>query len=110
MIPLLQPRKTHFEQIAVTEVQRIAQEDPMAQDNLMYPEWQAPLQLALVETDQDKLKKYMIAAETAIFNRQQAIAQSLEQHQHERQAITDALALLRTLKRVTLGYPDWENG
>lgn len=101
-------RKTHFEQIAVAEVKKIAEEAPMAEDELAYPEWQEPLQRALVETDQDKLQQRMIAAETAIFNRQQVIAQNSEQHEGERRAIADALALLRTLKRLTLGYPDWD--
>jgi len=100
-------RKIHFEQIAVAEVKKIAEEAPMAEDELKYPEWQEPLQRALIETDQDRLQQRMIAAETAIFNRQQVIAQNPEQHEAERRAIADALALLRTLKRVTLGYPDW---
>ena|SRR5215469_529868 len=107
-VPQLPDRKTHFEQIAVAEVKKIAEEAPMAEDELAYPEWQEPLQLALIETDQDRLQRRMIAAETAIFNRQQVIAQNPEQHERERRAIADALALLRTLKRLTLGYPDWD--
>lgn len=104
----MQDRKTYFEQIAVADVKKIAEQDPMAQDDLTYPEWQSPLRQALVETDQDKLQGCMLAAETAIFNRQQIIAQEPEQHEAERQAIADALDLLRTLKRVALGYPDWD--
>ena len=107
---MLQDRKTYFEQIAVADVKKIAEQDPMAQDDLMYPAWQSPLREALVETDQDKLRECVIAAETAIFNRQQDLAQNPDQHVAERQAIADALDLLRTLKRVALGYPDWDQG
>jgi hypothetical protein len=44
----------------------------------------------------------------AIFNRLQAISQG-SNHTAERQAIEDALASLRVLKRDNLGFPDWEN-
>jgi hypothetical protein len=43
--------------------------------------------------------------ETAIFNRLQAISQG-SNHSAERQAIEDALASLRVLKRDNLGFPD----
>jgi hypothetical protein len=62
--------------------------------------------LALLELDSEKLPKLVVAAETAIFKRLQAIAQSSD-HQPERQAIEDALATLRVLKRNNLGFPDW---
>jgi hypothetical protein len=71
-----------------------------------YPEWQPEYRAALLELDSEKLPKLVVAAETAIFKRLQAIAQSSD-HQPERQAIEDALATLRVLKRNNLGFPDW---
>ena len=47
------------------------------------------------------------AAETAIFNRIQAMSHTSDGHA-ERWAIEDALAGLRALKRDNLGFPDWE--
>ena len=60
-----------------------------------------------VELDREKLPQRVAAAETAIFNRLQAISQSSD-HRAEHQAIEDALAALRVLKRENLGFPDWE--
>jgi hypothetical protein len=48
-----------------------------------------------------------MAAETAIFNRLQAIPRNPDTDA-ERQAIEDAVASLRVLKRDKLGFPDWE--
>jgi hypothetical protein len=62
---------------------------------------------AVVEVDNDKLKSRVGAAETAIFNRLQAISRSSD-HAAERQAIADALALIRILKRDALDFPEWE--
>jgi len=77
-------------------------------DHLRYPEWQGPLRAMMAELDTDKLKARVQAVETAIFNRQQALARSPD-HAAERQAIQDALALLRAFKRSELSFPDWEN-
>lgn len=74
---------------------------------LQYPEWQADYQAALLELDREKLLQRVAAAEATIFNRLQAISQSPD-HNVERQAIEDALANLRVLKREKLDYPDWE--
>ena len=60
-----------------------------------------------LRVDRDKLKSRMGAAETAIFNRLQAISRSSD-HAAERQAIVDALALIRVLKRDALDFPEWE--
>src|SRR2546425_11815189 len=57
--------------------------------------------------DPETLRERVAAAETAIFNRLQAISQG-SNHTAERQAIEDALASLRVLKRDNLGFPDWE--
>jgi hypothetical protein len=74
---------------------------------ISYPEWQPQYQTALLETDREKLPERVAAAETAIYQRLQAISQS-SAYQAERQAIQDAVASLRVLKRDSLGFPDWE--
>lgn len=76
-------------------------------DYLEYPDWQRPVQEALLELDRDKLKARVAEAEAVIFNRLQAISQGPD-HKAERQAIEYALSSLRILKRETLGFPDWE--
>src|SRR5438046_9182016 len=75
--------------------------------NIVYPEWENEFRAALLELDTEKLRELVAAAETAIFNRLQAISQG-SNHTAERQAIEDALASLRGLKRYNLGFPDWE--
>ncbi|PYV72367.1 MAG: hypothetical protein DMG96_26340 [Acidobacteria bacterium] len=74
---------------------------------ILYPEWQPEHLAALLELDSEKLRERVAAAETAIFNRLQAISQG-SNHTAERQAIEDALASLRVLKRDNLGFPDWK--
>ncbi len=69
---------------------------------ILYPEWQNEYQVALLELDRKKLLERVTAAETAIFNRIKAI---LPNHAAERQAIEDALASLRVLRRDNLGLP-----
>ena len=75
--------------------------------NIVYPEWQHEYQAALLELGNEKLRERVGAAETAIFNRLQAISEG-SNHTAERQALEDALASLRVLKRDNLGFPDWE--
>ena len=67
-----------------------------------YPEWQNEYQAALLELDRKKLLERVTAAETAIFNRIQGISPT---HAAERQAIEDALANLRVIRRDNLGLP-----
>jgi hypothetical protein len=74
---------------------------------ILYPAWQHEYQAALLELDPKTLLERVKAAETAIFNRLQAISRRADSHA-ERQAIEDALAGLRVLKRDNLGFPDWE--
>jgi hypothetical protein len=74
---------------------------------ISYPEWQQDYQAALLELDHAKLPERVASAETAIFKQLQAMSQS-SAHHAERQAIEDALASLRVLKRDSLGFPDWE--
>ncbi len=74
---------------------------------ILYPEWQNEFQAALLELDPEKLRERVAAAETTIFNRLQAISQG-SNHTAERQALEDAFASLRVLKRENLGFPDRE--
>jgi hypothetical protein len=74
---------------------------------ILYPEWQHEYQAALLELDHKKLLERVTAAETAIFRRLQALSHTSDSYA-ERQAIEDALASLRVLKKEGLGFPDWE--
>ena len=74
---------------------------------ILYLEWQPAYLAALVELDPKALVERVTAAETAIFNRLQAMSHISDGHA-ERQAIEDALAALRVLKTDGLGFPDWE--
>ena len=85
----------------------VVAEPDSASPKILYPDWQQDFQAALLELDPQKLSERIANAETAIFKRQQAISQS-PNHVAERQAIEDALASLRVLKRDNLGFPDWE--
>ena len=83
-------------------------DDPSSPSSkILYPEWQAEYQAALVELDPKTLFERVTAAETSIFNRLQAVSRNSDGHA-ERQAIEDALSALRVLKRDNLGFPDWE--
>ncbi len=73
---------------------------------ILYPEWQVEYQAALLELDPKRLFERVTSAETAIFNRLQAMSHTSDGHA-ERQAIEDALSALRILKRDNLGFPDW---
>ena len=74
---------------------------------ILYPEWQPEYLAALSELDPKTLLERVMAAETAIFNRLQAMTHN-SADSAERQAIQDALASLRVIKRNNLGFPDWE--
>jgi hypothetical protein len=86
----------------------LSMDDPSSPyPKLLYPEWQVEYQAALVELDPKALFERVMAAETAIFNRFQAMSHNSDETA-ERQAIEDALAALRVLKRDNLGFPDWK--
>jgi hypothetical protein len=74
---------------------------------ILYPEWQAECLAALLELDPKKLFECVSTAEAAIFKRLQALSNNADGNA-ERQAIEDALADLRILKRDNLGFSDWE--
>lgn len=75
---------------------------------IRYPEWQKEFEAAIVETHREKLLGRVMAAEAAIFKRLQDLSQHSDKNSSERQAIEDALASLRSLKKNELGFPDWE--
>jgi hypothetical protein len=70
----------------------------MGEVDLQYPDWQKPLLEAVLELDMEKLPARVSAAERAIFDRLRAITRGAEHHA-ELQAMEDALATLRVLKR-----------
>jgi hypothetical protein len=65
---------------------------------LKYPQWQQPLQEALIEFDPQKMRVKMQKAEAAIHDRLHALVDS-DQLVEEREALSDGLSTLRTLKR-----------
>jgi hypothetical protein len=70
---------------------------------ILYPDWQNEYQAALVELDREKLPKRVAAAETSVYMRLQQISRGSDD-QAERQAIEDALAGLRFLKKRQSGF------
>ena len=79
----------------------------MEAEQLEYPQWQAPLQDAILEFNLDQLPAKIYRVETLIFERLQQLHIAGDGI-HERQAINDALQILRTVKRERLQFPDWE--
>jgi hypothetical protein len=79
----------------------------MEAEKLEYPQWQAPLQDAILEFNLDKLPAKICLVETLIFERLQHL-QTTSNGAGERHAINDALEVLRTLKRERLQFPDWK--
>lgn len=79
----------------------------MSESELKYPEWQIPLQEAVLEFDRDKLREKIEEVETRIFERGQQLYQASD-GRAERQALNDAVSILRIIKRDRLGFPDWQ--
>ena len=67
-------------------------------EGMQYPDWQRLYQDALVEIDETKLPERVAAAEGAMLSRLGTIGAG-EDSLTERQAIADALAILRVLKK-----------
>jgi hypothetical protein len=78
----------------------------MNDEELKFPEWQAPLQGLILEFDREKLAKKIQEVENLIFERQQQLNQAGNSYL-EREAIQDALNIIRVIKRDKLGFPDW---
>jgi hypothetical protein len=83
------------------------QENSSSTESLRFPAWQREYHAALVEVDRRRLQQRVIKAEEAIFTRLQALIDT-PNADVEHQAIENALASLRVLKRDKLGWPDWE--
>jgi hypothetical protein len=79
----------------------------MGDEELKYPHWQGPYQAALSESDSPELLRKIQAAEQVIYERLQILAHD-SGHQTERQAIGNALSVLRKLQRDKLSFPDWK--
>jgi hypothetical protein len=78
----------------------------MSESEFKYPNWQSPLQEAILEFDRETLAKKIQEVETLMFERLQEISSDPD-HQDERQALSDATTILRGLKKAKLSYPDW---
>jgi len=79
----------------------------MSNGKLKYPQWQAPLQEAILEFDREKLAGKLQNAEALILERLKELHEGSD-GRSEREAINDALATLRVLKQEKLDYPDWK--
>jgi hypothetical protein len=80
----------------------------MAEAELKFPEWQLPVQDAILEFNRERLRDKVQEVETLIYERLQQINGEDDGAQDERQSIQDALGILRTIKRDRLGFPDWK--
>ena len=97
--PLARTQSNFSEMASLTEMD-FDLKTQTALDVLTYPEWQKPVQEALIELDLERLQARIASAKTAVSRRLETIAQQ-EGHQAERQAIEDALAILRMLENQT---------
>ena len=78
----------------------------MSNGELKFP-WQDPLVELMLESEREKVSEHAEEVETVIFGRLHQLREESDGHRL-RQAISDALSLLRTVKRDKLGFPDWE--
>lgn len=76
----------------------------MNEEELKFPEWQAPLQDMILEFDSKKLAEKIQKVEALIFERQQRLGQG-SNGRAEREAIADGLNIIRIIKRDKLGFP-----
>ncbi|HLZ92529.1 MAG TPA: hypothetical protein VKQ28_12510 [Candidatus Acidoferrum sp.] len=72
---------------------------------MKYPQWQALLQEIVIEFDREALANKIQKAEAVIFERLQQLSPEIIAD-GEREAINNALSILRIIKRDRLGYPD----
>lgn len=75
--------------------------DTMSDGELRFPDWQGPLQEAILEFDSVRLQEQVKKVEAFIQQRTQKLSKSADGHD-ERVAINDALTLLRIIKRERL--------
>jgi hypothetical protein len=79
----------------------------MSDEQVKYPHWQGLYEAAVSESRLPELPEKIHAAEQAIFERLQNLAHD-SGYEAERQAIANALSVLRTLQREKLSFPDWD--
>jgi len=79
----------------------------MNETEFKFPEWQAPFQELLLESDTEKLTRRTQEMEAIFLDRLQQLNRDRD-GQGEKDAIFDALKILRIVKRDKLGFPDWE--
>jgi hypothetical protein len=77
-------------------------------ERLMFPEWQVPLQDLILEVDRAQLNEKMQRVEALIYDRLQQLHNEGDGHTAEREALNDAISVLRALKRDKLNFPDWK--
>ncbi len=77
-------------------------------DGLKFPEWQLPLQELILEFDRPTLHQKMQRVEALIYDRLQQLHNGSDGHTAEREALNDAISLLRVIKRDKLDFPDWK--
>ena len=79
----------------------------MSDEELKFPEWQARLQELILEFDREKLLEKIQSMEAVIFERLQRLGKGSDGHD-EKVALSDALSLVRIVKRDRLEFHDWE--
>jgi hypothetical protein len=76
----------------------------MSEVELKFPDWQVPLQQAILEFDPARFQEEIKKVEAMIHQRMQKLPES-PNSQDELVSITDALSLIRSLKRDRLQTP-----
>jgi hypothetical protein len=79
----------------------------MSEEELKFPEWQAPLQELLLEFDRERLVEKVAKVEALIFERLQRPGKT-DDDRAERESMKQAVFILRMVKRDRLGFPDWK--
>jgi hypothetical protein len=74
---------------------------------LKFPNWQVPLQNPALEFNLEKLPEKIQNVEALIFDRPQQLSNAPD-GQVERDALNDALRVLRIIKADKLDFPDWK--
>ena len=68
----------------------------MSEEELKFPEWQKPLQDAILEFDREKLFEKLKKVEALIIERDQQLARANDGHV-ERVALSDSMSVIRVL-------------
>ena len=94
--------KTHFEQVPLEMVKKIARVDE--QRGGFMPSWQELYQKMVTESDTEKLTELVLAVEQAMFYRAQEL-NGTEAGAKERAAMDQAARRMLTIKTEKLGWP-----